>query len=855
MAKNLLIVESPAKAKTIEKILGSDFEVKSCFGHIRDLEKDDMGIDVNNHYLPRYKVPDEKLKVVNDLKKLSKNREVWLASDEDREGESISWHLAEVLGLDPSTTKRIVFHEITAPAIKKAVANPRLINMDLVNAQQARRVLDRLVGFELSPVLWKKVQPSLSAGRVQSVAVRLIVEREREINQFITESSYKVEAKFEANDITQKLVIFKAEGADKIKEQKDAQQYLESCKGAKYTVADIQVKPGKRTPAAPFTTSTLQQEASRKLGYGVTKTMLLAQKLYESGKITYMRTDSISLSDTAMEDINKEVTSAYGANYYQPRKFKNKNESAQEAHEAIRPTYMNNHTIADDETRRLYELIWKRTIASQMSDAEFEKTIAKINISTNQEQLTATGEVMKFDGFLKVYLEGKDDEDEEANEGMLPPLNVGQVLNFKGMTASERFTRPAARYTEASLVKKLEELGIGRPSTYAPTISTIVKRNYVEKRDKDAIKRSVNILTLTTNHVIEKEITQENTGAEKSKLFPTDLGMVVTDFLKQHFEKVMDYGFTAKIEREFDEIAEGKTKWSSMIDGFYKPFHVSIEHTLENAERAKGERELGLDEATGKKIIARMGRYGAMVQIGDVNDEEKPRFAKLKSTQSIETISIDEAMELFALPKVIGELEGEELSVNVGRFGPYIKMGDQFISIPKGEDLFEIDIERAKQLIEEKNQADAPVGFFNELPVTKGKGRFGPFIKWDGIYINVPRRYNFDNLSQVEINELVETKITKEANRYIQNWPTEKISLENGRWGPYIKFGKKMLKVTKKLDDTKYTPEELAVVPIEEVKRMIELQVPDAFAKKAKAPAKKSTTKKAAPKKAAKKKV
>ena len=855
MAKNLLIVESPAKAKTIEKILGSDFEVKSCFGHIRDLEKDDMGIDVNNHYLPRYKVPDEKLKVVNDLKKLSKNREVWLASDEDREGESISWHLAEVLGLDPSTTKRIVFHEITAPAIKKAVANPRLINMDLVNAQQARRVLDRLVGFELSPVLWKKVQPSLSAGRVQSVAVRLIVEREREINQFITESSYKVEAKFEANDITQKLVIFKAEGADKIKEQKDAQQYLESCKGAKYTVADIQVKPGKRTPAAPFTTSTLQQEASRKLGYGVTKTMLLAQKLYESGKITYMRTDSISLSDTAMEDINKEVTSAYGANYYQPRKFKNKNESAQEAHEAIRPTYMNNHTIADDETRRLYELIWKRTIASQMSDAEFEKTIAKINISTNQEQLTATGEVMKFDGFLKVYLEGKDDEDEEANEGMLPPLNVGQILNFKGMTASERFTRPAARYTEASLVKKLEELGIGRPSTYAPTISTIVKRNYVEKRDKDAIKRSVNILTLTTNHIIEKEITQENTGAEKSKLFPTDLGMVVTDFLKQHFEKVMDYGFTAKIEREFDEIAEGKTKWSSMIDGFYKPFHISIEHTLENAERAKGERELGIDEKTGKKIIARMGRYGAMVQIGDVNDEEKPRFAKLKSTQSIETISMDEAMELFALPKVIGELEGEELSVNVGRFGPYIKMGDQFISIPKGEDLFEIDIERAKQLIEEKNQADAPVGFFNELPVTKGKGRFGPFIKWDGIYINVPRRYNFDNLSQVEINELVETKITKEANRYIQNWPTEKISLENGRWGPYIKFGKKMLKVTKKLDDTKYATEELAVVPIEEVKRMIELQVPDAFAKKTKAPAKKSATKKAAPKKAAKKKV
>ena len=856
MAKNLLIVESPAKAKTIEKILGSDFEVKSCFGHIRDLEKDDMGIDVNNHYLPRYKVPDEKLKVVNDLKKLSKNREVWLASDEDREGESISWHLAEVLGLDPNTTKRIVFHEITAPAIKKAVANPRLINMDLVNAQQARRVLDRLVGFELSPVLWRKIgmQRSLSAGRVQSVAVRLIVEREREINQFISESSYKIEAKFQSNDITNKPVIFKAEGADKIKEQKDAQAFLESCKGANYKVADIQVKPGKRTPAAPFTTSTLQQEASRKLGYGVSKTMLLAQKLYESGKITYMRTDSISLSDTAMEDISKEVTSAYGAKYYQPRKFKNKNESAQEAHEAIRPTYMNNHTIADEETRRLYELIWKRTIASQMSDAEFEKTIAKINISTNQEQLTATGEVMKFDGFLKVYLEGKDDEDDENNEGILPPLTIGQSLDFKGMTAAEKFTRPAARYTEASLVKKLEELGIGRPSTYAPTISTIIKRNYVEKRDKDAIKRTVNILTLTPTNNIEKEITQENTGAEKSKLFPTDLGMVVTDFLKQYFDKVMDYGFTAKIEREFDEIAEGKTKWSNMIDGFYKPFHVNIEHTLENAERAKGERELGIDEATGKKIIARMGRYGAMVQIGDANDEEKPRFAKLKSTQSIETITLEEAHELFALPKVIGELDGEELTVNVGRFGPYIKMGDQFISIPKGEDLFEIDIERAKQIIEEKNLADAPVGFYNELPVTKGKGRFGPFIKWNGIYINVPRRYNFDNLTQPEINELVETKIEKEANRYIQNWPSEKISIENGRWGAYIKFGKKMLKVTKKQDDTKYTPEELAVIPIEEVKRMIELQVPDAFAKKAKAPAKKAATKKAAPKKTAKKK-
>ena len=847
MAKNLLIVESPAKAKTIEKILGSDFEVKSCFGHIRDLEKDDMGIDVNNNYLPRYKVPDDKLKVVNDLKKLSKNKEVWLASDEDREGESISWHLAEVLGLDPKETKRIVFHEITAPAIKKAVANPRKINMDLVNAQQARRVLDRLVGFELSPVLWRKIgmQRSLSAGRVQSVAVRLIVEREREINNFISENSYKIEAQFTATDITNKTVGFKAEGPSRITQQADAQQFLTSCKTANYTVADIQVKPGKRTPAAPFTTSTLQQEASRKLGYGVSKTMLLAQRLYESGKITYMRTDSISLSDTAMGDIQNEVTNSYGKNYFQPRKFKNKNESAQEAHEAIRPTYMSNHTVADEELRRLYELIWKRTIASQMSDAEFEKTIAKINISTNKENLTATGEVMKFDGFLKVYLEGKDEDEEDDNEGILPPLTIGQKLAFKQMTATEKFTRAAARYTEASLVKKLEELGIGRPSTYAPTISTIIKRNYVEKRDKDAIKRTVNILTLTPSNEIEKEIIQENTGAEKSKLFPTDLGIVVTDFLKQHFEKVMDFGFTAKIEQEFDEIAEGKKIWSTMIDGFYKPFHENIEHTLENAERAKGERELGMDETSGKKVIARMGRYGPMVQIGDTaNEEEKPRFAKLKSTQSIETITMEEAMELFSLPRTIGEHEGQEMSVNVGRFGPYIKLGEQFISIPKGEDLFTIEMDRAIQLISEKQQAEAPIGFYEKMPVTKGKGRFGPFIKWNDLYINIPRAYNFDALSENDIKELIDKKMDKEANRFIQQWPAEKISIENGRWGAFIRFQKKMLKLTKKEDGTKYEAADLAAISLEDVKKMIEIQVPNAFAKKAKA----------APKKAAKKK-
>ncbi|MDP2419707.1 type I DNA topoisomerase [Sediminibacterium sp.] len=866
MAKNLLIVESPAKAKTIEKILGKDFDVRSCYGHIRDLEKDDMGIDVNNHYLPRYKVPDDKERVVKELKQMAKKAdEVWLASDEDREGESISWHLAEVLGLDPKVTKRIVFHEITAPAIKKAVDNPRLINMNLVNAQQARRVLDRLVGFELSPVLWRKIgmQRSLSAGRVQSVAVRLIVEREREINQFISESSFKIEAIFSATDINGKPVQFKAEGPGRLHTTDEAEAFLATCKKAGYIVKDIQVKPAKRTPAAPFTTSTLQQEASRKMGYSVSKTMLIAQKLYESGKITYMRTDSIALSETALADISKEINHSYGAKYHQPRKFKNKNENAQEAHEAIRPTYMSNHTVEDEECKRLYELIWKRTIASQMSDAAFEKTTAKIEISTNKELLTASGEVMQFDGFLKVYMEGKDEEDEESTEGMLPPIKVNEQLNFVCMNASEKFTKPSARYTEASLVKKLEELGIGRPSTYAPTISTIMKRNYVEKRDKEGIKRAAAILKLTPDNLIEKEIIQENTGAEKSKLFPTDLGMVVTDFLKQHFNKVMDFGFTAKIEAEFDEIAGGNLKWSNMIDGFYKPFHETIEHTLENAERAKGERELGIDPVSGKRVIARMGRYGPMVQIGDTSDEnDKARFAKLKQSQSIETITMDEAMELFSLPKTLGEYEGAELSVNIGRFGPYIKLGEQFISIPKGEDLHEMDLNRAIELLKEKQAADAPVAFYDELPVTKGKGRFGPFIKWNDLFINIPRAYNFDSLSQQDINELIEKKMEKEANRFIKQWPAEKIAIENGRWGPFIRFQKKMLKLGKQADGNKYTPETIANIELEEVKRLIEEQVPGAFTKKVsakkaatkKAPAKKAATKKAAPKKAATKK-
>jgi DNA topoisomerase-1 len=854
MAKNLLIVESPAKAKTIEAILGKDFEVKSCFGHIRDLEKNDMGIDIQNHFKPKYIVPADKERVVKELKSIAKNsREVWLASDEDREGESISWHLAEVLNLDPKTTKRIVFHEITKPAIEKAVQNPRLINMDLVNAQQARRVVDRLVGFELSPVLWRKIGMSggLSAGRVQSVAVKLIAEKEREINAFKATGSFKIDAVLAATDLNNRTVSFKAEGK-KYDEAEQAEKFLQSCAGATYTVKDVQVRPGKRTPAAPFTTSTLQQEASRKMGYGVSKTMLLAQKLYESGKITYMRTDSVNLSDTAMDAIKSTITSNFGDRYLQVRKYKNKNESAQEAHEAIRPTYMENSTVNDPELNRLYELIWKRTIASQMSDAELEKTTAKINISTNNEELTASGEVLKFDGFLKVYLESSDDEDgEEGDESRLPNLTAGQELAFNQMTATERFTKHSARYTEASLVKKLEELGIGRPSTYAPTISTIIKRNYVEKKDKEGVKRTFRILRLK-NDVIEKMMEQENTGAEKSKLFPTDLGLVVTDFLNKYFTKVMDYSFTANIEKEFDEIADGRMEWGKMVGDFYTPFHSGVEHTLETAERAVGERTLGVSE-DGKPIIARMGRYGPMVQIGTQTDEEKPRFAKLTAGQSIETISLDEAMELFKLPLTLGEYENQEVSVNIGRFGPYVKFGEQFVSIPKGEDLNTVDLERAIEIITAKQKEDAPIGFFDEKPITKGKGRFGPFIKWNEMFINIPVKYNYDSLSQNDLEELIEKKLEKEATRVIAQWPEEKISIENARWGPIIKFGKLKLKVIGSGASGKYTPEELAQLDLEAVKKMIITQQPKAFDKKTTAK-KKAAPKKAAPKKAAAKK-
>ena len=865
MAKNLVIVESPAKAKTIEGFLGKDFTVKSSFGHIRDLVKKGFGVDIENNFTPTYEVQPDKEKVIAELKKLTKGADmVWLASDEDREGEAISWHLYETLGLTQKNTKRIVFHEITKPAILKAIENPREIDINLVNAQQARRVLDRLVGFELSPILWRKVRPSLSAGRVQSVAVRLIVEREREIQKFESTSAYKVSALFKVG-----TGILKAELDKRYATEAEAQAFLEKCKAAAFTIESLETKPAKRSPAAPFTTSTLQQEAARKLGFSVAQTMQVAQRLYEAGKITYMRTDSVNLSDTAMDQANKAINENYGAKYYNPRKYKNKSKGAQEAHEAIRPTYID-RTVIDGERneQRLYDLIWKRTIASQMSDAELEKTTAKVNVSGTSELFVAQGEVLKFDGFLKVYMEGTDDEDsDEENSSMLPPMKVGEKLESQEITATQRFTHHPARYTEASLVKKLEELGIGRPSTYAPTISTVQKRNYVEKTDKEGTPRQYVNLTLVKQN-ITKDIKTENTGAEKAKLFPTDIGMVVNDFLLKYFPTILDFNFTAKVEEEFDEIAEGHLDWQNMLKEFYTPFHKTVETTSENSERASGEKILGVDPVSGKPVSVRVGRFGPLAQIGETieGSDEKPKFASLRRTQSIETITLEEALDLFKLPMSLGDYNGEEVIVAVGRFGPYIKLGEAFISIPRTIDPLTVDMDKAIEIIKEKEEADAPVAHYKGKGVTKGKGRFGPFIKYDGLFINVPRAYNFDNLSQKDIEELIEKKLEKEANRYIQNWPEEKISIENGRWGPFVKFGKLMLKLIKN-GGGKFTPEELSEVTLDQVKEMIVAQVPKAFdkkgakkaaPKKAKvvklAPAKKAATKKTAVKKAAAKK-
>jgi DNA topoisomerase-1 len=745
MAKNLLIVESPAKAKTIEGYLGKDFTVKSSYGHIRDLVKSEDAIDINNNFSQRYEVPADKKQIVSELKKLAKEADiVWLASDEDREGEAISWHLFETLGLKEPDTRRIVFHEITKPAIMRAIENPRKIDYNLVNAQQARRVLDRLVGFELSPVLWKKVKPSLSAGRVQSVAVRLIVDREREVNKFKSDAAFKVVALFGTG-----RNAFKAELPERFAQQDDAEKFLQDCIKAIFEIKSLETKPAKRSPAAPFTTSTLQQEASRKLGYSVARTMQVAQRLYESGYITYMRTDSVNLSDTALDAAQKEIVSAYGDKYHQHRKYKTKSAGAQEAHEAIRPTYFNNHTIdGESNEKRLYELIWKRAIASQMSEAQFEKTVAKISISTRKEDLVANGEVMKFDGFLKVYLESSDeDEDNQTADGdnaILPPLSKGQILDLQELSATERFSRPPARYTEASLVKKLEELGIGRPSTYAPTISTIQNRGYVVKEEREGRQRNFRMLTLKGGN-ITKETRTENTGAERGKLFPTDIGAVVNDFLVLHFQGIVDFNFTASVEKQFDEIAQGLQDWTKMIRTFYDPFHKDVQSTIETADKATGERELGVHPESGKKMSVRIGRYGPFVQVGENptdESEEKPLYASLRTGQSIETISLEEALELFKLPKVVGEYEGKVMKVAIGRFGPYISHNSAFVSLPKEIDPLDVTEEQAIELIEAKRKKDAEKlikAFPEDETVKVLNGRWGPYIEFGKLNVKIPK--------------------------------------------------------------------------------------------------------------------
>lgn len=790
--KSLVIVESPAKAKTIEKFLGKDFTVKSSIGHIRDLVEKGLGVNIENNFEPVYEIPAEKKKVVAELKKLSKSADtVWLATDEDREGEAIAWHLSEALDLNPEKTKRITYSEITKEAIQNAVERPRDIDKNLVDAQQARRVLDRLVGYEISPILWRKVRPALSAGRVQSVAVRLIVEREREIQNFKSASSYKVSAVF----LTDKNEIVKAELPKKFQTKDEAKSFLEKCKDAGFSIINIETKPAKKSPSAPFTTSTLQQEAGRRFGYSVAQTMRIAQGLYEDGKITYMRTDSVNLSEAALAQAEAAIEKLYGKDFVKIRRYKTKSKGAQEAHEAIRPTNLNIQEIGGDaRDQRIYDLIWKRTVASQMSDALLEKTTATINVSTAEEKFVAQGEVLKFEGFLKVYLEGKDEEEEENAEGILPPLKIGEKLNSREITAVERFTHHPPRYTEATLVRKLEELGIGRPSTYAPTISTIQKRNYVVKEDREGVKRIFRCLALKNGNIIAEE-KSENTGAEQAKLFPTDIGMVVNDFLMQGFNDIMDYNFTAKVEEEFDEIAEGKLLWTKMLEGFYRPFHKTVENVTETSARQSGERLLGKDPKTGKQVIVRLGRFGPIVQIGHPDDEEKPRYASLRKDQRMDTITFEQAIELFKLPRNLGEHEGNEVIVNIGRFGPYIKYQDGFISLPKGEDPCTISLERVKEIL---NGPRLPktLGKFNGEDIIVAKGRFGPYVKYKNIFASLKKDEDPFEVTLDRAIELVVAKEKKEAEKLIKQWDEDgRIRVVNGRYGPCIQAGKKFFRI------------------------------------------------------------
>ena len=807
MSKNLVIVESPAKAKTIEKYLGSDFKVSSSYGHISDLPSKELGVDVENDFKPKYIISKDKKDIVKDLKKKTLAADfVWLASDEDREGEAIAWHLFESLKLEKAKTKRIVFREITKSAILKAIENPREINYNLVNAQQARRVIDRLVGFEISPILWRKVKGGLSAGRVQSVAVRLLVDKEKEINDFITSSSFKISAKFSNSS----NVEFTAQLSGSFNSFAEANLFLEKSAKSNFNILSIDKKPVKKSASAPFTTSTLQQEASRKLGFNVSRTMSAAQRLYESGNITYMRTDSVNLSDDALKSAEAVISKNYGDEYSRRKKYQNKNKGAQEAHEAIRPTNLENQEVnMDSDQSKLYRLIWLRTIASQMSDANLERTTFKIGSNNYSDQFITKGEVIKFDGFLKVYIDGTDNEEDLNNSGILPALSNGESLSNLKMIATEKFSRPPYRYSEAALVKKMEELGIGRPSTYAPTITTIQNRKYVVKGSFEGDEREYRELMLKNGSITSNKGT-EISGSDKGKLVPTEVGIVVTDFLVNNFKDILNYNFTASVEQDFDKIANGDKEWTSVLKEFYSSFHPIVEDVQLNAARETGERVLGDDPKTGRKVSVRLGKFGPMAQIGTVDEEEKPIFAGLLPDQKISKITLEQTLDLFKLPCYLGDFENEKIEANSGRFGPYVKHNNAFVSLPKGLSPLEISLDKAIELILEKRKADAPISNYDGFDVSKGKGRFGPFIKWNGLFINVNKNYDFDNLSQEDCVSLIEAKKKKEIEKLLRIWEDEGIRIEKARWGRFnVIKGKTKVELPKGTDVDKFTLEDV----------------------------------------------
>ncbi len=853
--KNLVIVESPAKAKTIEKFLGKDYTVVSCKGHIRDLADGNDAIDIENGFMPKYVVSDDRQAVVRELKSMVKKAEViWLATDEDREGEAISWHLAEELKLDKNTTKRIVFNEITKPAIQRAIENPRSIDQFLVDAQQARRILDRLVGYTLSPVLWKQVRPRLSAGRVQSVAVRLVVEREREIIDFIEKSDFKVVAIFEKENGK----IIKAELPQRFKDQEKATDFLNTLVGAEFHVGNIEVKPTFRSPSAPFTTSTLQQEASRKLGFDVSRTMRVAQKLYENGHITYMRTDSTNLSKTAIDGAKQEILSAYGDAFSEPKNFATKSENAQEAHEAIRPTYFEKHTAGSTpEEQRLYDLIWKRSIASQMSKARLEKTTLDILNQNTKDVFKASGEVIKFEGFLKVYLEGTDDESDEEQEGMLPAVELNEKLKYQNITATQKFAKHAPRYTEASLVKKLEELGIGRPSTYAPTIQTVQKRGYILQESRPAQQRKIPVITLIAN-ALSNSFETENYGAEKNKLFPSDIGMLVTDFLSEHFTDIMDYGFTAQVEGKFDEIAKGLQSWQLMLSEFYKPFKISVADTIQNGGRVSGERILGKDPVTGLTILVRMGQYGPMVQLGARDETETPVYASLLKIQRLETVTLAEAIQLLSIFNNGFQFKDQKVQIGVGRFGAYIKYGEKYINVKDESELLDLNQQKIEVLLTEFEKSPSyPVnlGTYEDKPVQVNAGRFGPYVKHASLFVSIPKAEDPFSVTLPRAIELIEKKREDDRQKMLKTFDgRDDVTVQKGRYGAFIKYGKENLKIPKDVDYNDLTIEMIEVIAKEANVGEKKTAAKKASGTKKTTAAKKTTAKKAPAKKAPAKK-